>query len=107
MTDPLFAALPGPVGKVRAATDAHVAELAGAGLPRELVLVVQALADRIDWANATRQYRGFVMLTAEFRAACRDLFDGRDDTGPDPIDVALAAFRAAEADDAAGPVPAH
>jgi hypothetical protein len=47
------------------------------------------------------------MLTAEYRAARRDLFDGRDDTGPDPIDVALAAFRAAEADDAAGSHQAH
>jgi hypothetical protein len=107
VTDPLFAALPGPVGPLRALVDARVAELAGADLPADLVLVVQSLADRVDAANATRQFRGFVMLTAEYRAARRDLFDGRDDTGPDPIDVALAAFRAAEADDAAGSHQAH
>jgi hypothetical protein len=38
-----------------------------------LALVVRSLADRIDWAIGGRQYRGFVMITAEFRAAYRDL----------------------------------
>lgn len=99
MTDPLFAALPGPVGPLRALLDARCAELAGQGhqLPADLVLVVASLADRIDAANGAKAYRGFVMLTAEYRAARRDLLEGLDDTGPDPLEAALAEFRAAEA----------
>jgi hypothetical protein len=105
VTDPLFAALPGPAGPLRALLDARVAEVGG-DLPADLVLVVRSLADRIDSANAARQYRGFVMLTAEYRAARRDLFDGVG-VGDDGFDQALAAFRAAEAGHPADPVPPH
>lgn len=108
MTAPLFAALPGPVGPLRGKLDARVAELAGRGvdLDPDLVLVVQSLADRIDDANGARTFRGFVMLTAEYRSARRDLFEGvSSESGPDALDVALAAFRAASPIDTAGPIP--
>ena len=72
MTDPLFAALPGPAGPLRALLDARLAEL-GDDVDQVLALVVRSLADRIDWAIGGRQYRGFVMITAEFRAAYREL----------------------------------
>lgn len=109
MTDALFAALPGPVGPLRRLLDDRVAALADQGheLEADLLLVVRSLADRIDDANATRAFRGFVMLTAEYRAARRDLFDGVDDSGPDPLEAALAEFRAAEAGHPPGPVPQH
>lgn len=109
MTDALFAALPGPAGPLRELLDAKVAELAGqrVDLPADLVLVVQSLADRIDSANAARQYRGFVMLTAEYRAARRDLFEVVAGVGDDGFDQALAEFRAAEAGHPPGPVQAH
>jgi hypothetical protein len=71
VTDPLFAALPGPAGEVRQALDARLRDEPDAD--PVLALVVRSLADRIDWAIAGRQYRGFVMITAEFRAAYRDL----------------------------------
>lgn len=71
MTDPLFAALPGPAGPLRQLLDSRLADVPDAD--QVLALVVQSLADRIDWAVAGRQYRGFVMLTAEFRAAYREL----------------------------------
>ena len=69
--------------------------------------VAQSLADRIDAANAVHAYRGFVLLTAEYRAARRDLFEGvaNDDAGDD-LAAALAEFRAAETDHAAGSVTA-
>lgn len=110
MIDALFAALPGPVGPLRAKLDARVSELADGGqlLDPDLVLVVQSLADRIDDANAARAFRGFVMLTAEYRSARRDLFEGvTDDHGPDALDVALAEFRAAATGHTPGPVPDH
>lgn len=109
MTDPLFAALPGPRGPLRTLLDARVAELRAAGqdLADDLVLVVASLADRIDDANGARAYRGFVMLTAEYRAARRDLLDGLDDGGADPLEAALVAFRESQAGHAPGPVPAH
>jgi len=110
-TDPLFAALPGPAGPLRRLLDARIAELTdpdgAAELPADLVHVVRSLADRIDDANAGRQVRGFVILTAEYRAARGDLFAGVDDSGPDPLDLALAEFRAAEAGHPPGPVPQH
>lgn len=71
MTDPLFAALPGPAGPLRVALDARLAQFPDAD--PVLALVTRSLADRIDWAIGGRQYRGFVMITAEFRAAYRDL----------------------------------
>jgi hypothetical protein len=71
MTDPLFAALPGPAGPLRQLLEARLLEEPDAD--PVLALVVRSLADRIDWAIAGRQYRGFVMITAEFRAAYRDL----------------------------------
>ena len=110
MTDPLFAALPGPTGRFRRAADARLLELAGGGLELDpvLVLLVGSLADRVDTANATRRDRGFVMLSAEFRAAWRDVVgDGAGDDGDDALAAALAEFRAAEADHPAGPVPQH
>ena len=72
MTDPLFAALPGPAGPLRALLDARLAELGGDHDP-VLTLVLRSLADRLDWAIAGRQARGFVLLTAEFWRAYRDL----------------------------------
>jgi hypothetical protein len=72
VTDPLFAALPGPAGPLRALLDTRLLELGGDHDP-VLTLVTAALADRLDWAIAGRQYRGFVMLTAEFWRAYRDL----------------------------------
>jgi hypothetical protein len=71
VTEPLFAALPGPAGPLRALLDARLADEPDAD--PVLALVVRSLADRIDWAIGGRQYRGFVMITAEFRAAYRDL----------------------------------
>lgn len=107
MTDPLFAVLPGPAGPLRTLFDAEVAK-AGPDLPADLVLVVAHLADRIDWAVGGRQYRGFVMLTAEYRAARRDLFGdlgaGVDDDG---FAEALAALSAAEAGHREGFHPGH
>ena len=105
MTDPLFAALPGPAGPLRRALDERITALEDQELPADLVLVVRSLADRIDQANAGRMYRGFVMLTAEYRAARRDLFDGFANDAADPFDAALAEFRAAEERHAAGPLP--
>ena len=104
MTDPLFAALPGPRGPLRLLLDARLDELRGQGheLAPDLVLVVASLADRIDDANGARAYRGFVMLTAEYRAARRDLLEGLDDGGADPLEAALAAFSAAENGHTAG-----
>lgn len=109
MTDPLFAALPGPVGPLRALLDARCRELTDQGveLPADLVMLVASLADRIDEANGARAYRGFVMLSAEYRAARRDLLEGIDDSGPDPLEAALADFRAAEMGHPPGPVPTH
>jgi len=109
VTDPLFAALPGPTGPLRRLLDARIAELTDGGqtLQADLALVVRSLADRIDQANASRAYRGFVMLTAEYRAARRDLFADLDDGGADPLEVALAEFRAAETGHPAGPVRAE
>jgi hypothetical protein len=71
VTEPLFAALPGPAGPLRTLLDARLADHPDAD--PVLALVVRSLADRIDWAIGGRQYRGFVMITAEFRAAYRDL----------------------------------
>lgn len=109
MTDPLFAALPGPTGPLRGLLDDRCSELTAQGvkLPADLVLVVASLADRIDAANGAKAYRGFVMLTAEYRAARRDLLEGVDDSGPDPLEAALAEFRAAEMGNPPGPVPTH
>jgi hypothetical protein len=107
VTDPLFAVLPGPAGPLRTLFDDQVAA-AGVELPADLVLVVAHLADRIDWAVGGRQYRGFVMLTAEYRAARRDLFGdvaaGDDDDG---FAEALAALSAAEAGHHPGPLTDH
>ena len=106
MTDPLFAVLPGPAGPVRTLlADRLAAEPAADPV---LALVVSHLADRIDWAVGGRQYRGFVMLTAEFRAAYRDLFgDVGGDDGDDGFAEALAALSAAEAQHGPGPGPGY
>jgi hypothetical protein len=71
VTEPLFAALPGPAGPLRQLLDVKLADDPDAD--PVLALVVRSLADRIDWAIGGRQYRGFVMITAEFRAAYREL----------------------------------
>ena len=109
MTDPLFAALPGPAGPLRRLLDERIGELTAAGhvLEQDLALVVRSLADRIDDANAGRAYRGFVMLTAEYRAARRDLFADLDDGGADPLEAALGAFLAAEAGDPQDSLETH
>lgn len=98
-----------PVGKLRTLIEARCASLRASGhdLDDDLVLVVASLADRIDAANAGGDRRGFVMLTAEYRAARRDLFEGLDDAGDDGFAAAVASFRAATADDTTGHVPAH
>lgn len=105
MTEALFGldAIPAPKhGALRQMLDERVSQLTeqGVDLPGDLVLVVQSLADRIDLANYIRQYRGFVMLTAEYRAARRDLFDGITTEADDGLEAALADFRAAQAGDA-------
>lgn len=69
----------------QAAADGHE-------LPEDLALVALSLADRIDTANARDERRGFVMLTAEYRAARAQLFDGLDQAGADPLDAALSEF---------------
>lgn len=111
MTEALFDVVltPGRHGPLRQMLDERIGQLTDQGidLPGDLVLVVQSLADRIDTANAVRAYRGFVILTAEYRAARRDLFDGVNDTADDGLETALAAFRAATADDAARPEPPY
>lgn len=91
MTEPLFAALPGPAGPLRRLLDAKLADVGDAD--PVLSLVAQSLADRIDWAIGGRQYRGFVMITAEFRAAYRELV---------PTVVADDAFEQLIAEIAAG-----
>ena len=80
VTDPLFAALPGPTGPLRTLLETRLAETPDAD--PVLSMVVRSLADRIDWAIGGRQYRGFVMITAEFRAAYRELMPAAaaDDT---------------------------
>jgi hypothetical protein len=108
VSDALFAPAV-PAGPLRQALDSLVTELTGSGtdLPADLVLVAQSLADRIDDANRSRVSRGFGILTAEFRAARRDLFAGTGVTPDDSFAAALAEFRAAEAGHPAGPVPDH
>jgi hypothetical protein len=101
MSDPLFAVLPGPAGPLRRLVDERTGGDDGAD--PVLLHVVRSLADRIDYANAGRQYRGYVMITAEFRAAYRDLLA---DVGAadDDLAAALADFRAAESGHPAGPL---
>ncbi len=115
MTNPLFdlVAAPAPhAGPLRVALDGKIAEAAEGEVPvdADLMVVARALADRIDSAIAARQYRGFVMLTAEYRSARRDLFEHvAGDTGDDGFAAALAAFeaseRAASSGHPEGPVP--
>lgn len=105
MTEPLFAALPGPAGPLRRLLDVKIAEVGDAD--PVLAMVVRSLADRIDWAIGGRQYRGFVMITAEFRAAYRELvptvvaddsFDKliREISGDDAVGGGGAAITGAE-----------
>jgi hypothetical protein len=70
-TDPLFTVLPGPHGRLRRLL---AEQTGGRDLPGDLLHLVESLADRIDAANAAGAYRGFVMLTAEYRAARAELF---------------------------------
>lgn len=102
---------PRPAGLVRAALDARLDLLRGQGadVPEDLAVVAQALADRVDSANSGGDRRGYVMLSAEYRAARRDLLEGiATDAGTsDPLAAALADFRAATAGNTPGPVPAQ
>jgi hypothetical protein len=110
-TDPLWTEPARPHGLIRRALDAKIALLRDAGndVPEDLAIVTAALADRIDSANAGGDRRGYVMLSAEYRQARHDLFDGITDNGggPDPLTVALADFRNAQAGNNPGPVPAE
>jgi hypothetical protein len=111
-TEPLFDVPARPLGQVRAALDAKldVLRAGGADVPDDLAVVCQALADRVDRANGGDFSRGYVMLSAEYRAARRDLLEGLvlpSDGGPDSLESAIAEFRAATAGDGAGPVPAE
>jgi hypothetical protein len=111
MSDPLFivtspeVAHPGLHGPIRLALDGRMAQLEGRDWEPDLVLLVQVLADRVDQAVAMRDRRGFVQLTAEYRAARVDLMGAGDD-GTDALDAAIAAFTASESGHAQGPVPA-
>lgn len=71
----------------------------GHDIAEDLALVALSLADRIDAANLAGDRRGFVMLASEYRAARRDLLEGLDDGDADPLDAALAEFRAAATGD--------
>jgi hypothetical protein len=71
------------------------------------VLLTQSLAGRLDRMDACGQRQGYVMVSAEYRAARRDIFGDGATVGPDPLDEALAAFRAAASGDTQGPVPQH
>jgi hypothetical protein len=108
MSEPLFlvttAAHSGLHGPIRLALDGRLAQLEGRDWEPDLVLLVQALADRVDQGVAMRDRRGFVQLTAEYRAARIDLF-GADDGGIDALDAAIEAFTSAENGNAPGPVP--
>lgn len=110
MTGPaLFDVVPSAaVGPMRRLLAARIGELTGAGhaIAADLAELALSLADRIDRANAGGDRRGFVMLSAEYRSARRDLFEGLDDAnGDDGFEAALSAFRAATPDHAgdAGP----
>jgi len=93
-TDPLFTVLPGPHGPLHRLL---AEQTAGPDLPGDLLHVVESLADRIDAANAAGAYRGFVMLTAEYRAARAELLG---DLAPadDPLTDLVAQLMANDAD---------
>jgi hypothetical protein len=95
-TDPLFTVLPGPHGRLRRLL---AEQTAGRDLPGDLLHVVESLADRIDAANAAGAYRGFVMLTAEYRAARADLL-GVEPAAAGSLDDLIAEL--VGNDDAAG-----
>lgn len=111
VTEPLFDTPARPAGRVRVALDTRLDRLraAGADVPEDLAVVAQALADRVDAANAGGDRRGYVMLSAEYRAARRDLLeDVTTEAGAnDSLAAAIAEFRDATAGDGAGPVPSH
>lgn len=103
-TPPLWEMPARPAGRMRAALDAMIDLLrtGGADVPEDLAIVAQSLADRIDAANAGGDRRGYVMLTAEYRAARADLLEGvvTSATGSDPLEQAWAEFSAAASGDA-------
>jgi hypothetical protein len=103
-TEPLFDVPVRPAGRVRSSLDARldVLRAGGADVPEDLAVVCQALADRVDAANAGGDRRGYVMLSAEYRAARRDLLEGlvTGGGGPDPLEAAWAEFSAATSGDA-------
>jgi hypothetical protein len=93
-TDPLFALLPGSHGPLRRLL---AEQTGGRDLPGDLLHVVESLADRIDAANAAGAYRGFVMLTAEYRAARAELL-GDQAPADDPLSDLVAQLMANDDD---------
>lgn len=105
---PLFTEPPRPVGVIRAALDRRLASQPELDTSHpDLVLLAQSLAGRLDRMDACGERRGYVMVAAEYRAARRDLLGDQLTAGADPLDEALAAFRAAAEADPQGPVPQH
>lgn len=102
-TPPLWDVPERPAGRMRKALDAMVDLLrsGGADVPEDLYIVSQTLADRIDAANAGGDRRGYVMLSAEYRAARADLLEGvvTSVNGSDPLEQAWAEFNAATSSD--------
>lgn len=102
-TQPLWEMPDRPAGRMRRALDAMVELLrsGGADVPEDLYIVSQTLADRIDAANAGGDRRGYVMLSAEYRAARADLLEGvvTSATGGDPLEQAWAEFNASTSGD--------
>jgi hypothetical protein len=107
VTAPLFDVPAPPPGRVRVALDKRLEQLRRDGheVPEDLAVVAQALATRLDTANAGGARNGYVMLSAEYRAARRDLLEGiaADDGGTDSLEAAIADFRAAQAGHAPQP----
>lgn len=105
---PLFTLPTAPPGAIRAALDRRLATQPELGDSHpDLILLARSLAGRLDRMDAGGDRRGYVMLAAEYRAARRDLLGDGAAAGPDPLDEALAAFRAAQEGNTPGPVPQH
>ncbi len=94
MTQPLWETPAPAAGPLRRILSGQIdaARQGGADLPDDLALIALSLADRIDYANAHHERRGFVMLTAEYRQARDQLFAGVGAGDGDGFDAALAEF---------------
>lgn len=109
MTEALFTVTVGPSGAhgpIRLALDGRMMQLEGRDWEPDLTLLAQALANRLDQAEAARDRRGFVTLSQEYRACRIDLFGADDGGADDGLSAAIAAFAEAEnghAQDARGP----